>query len=150
LEAAHLYEIHTHDAVKKEERLAEIIKVDLYDVNHPNNLITLCQQCHKFFDKKGGYKIGIEPGSHTLMIAESIREKPTLKEGIRYQDLHGKPIVFNGGPSNHPSELVIEQRYTFFNRKGKKGRQMHYCNNCLTFCSSKNELTTHQNSCRKI
>jgi hypothetical protein len=49
----------THDRLKKEEKLTAIRKLDLYDINLPNNLNTLCQQRHS--DKKGGFKFAVEP-----------------------------------------------------------------------------------------
>jgi hypothetical protein len=70
LETAHIYEIVEHRAIPDEQtRMRTLVEMELYDINHPTNLITLCQVCHAFFDRQ---QIGIDPESKRWIITTSI------------------------------------------------------------------------------
>ena len=93
LEAAHIYEIEELSALPDEqERTRTLEEMELYDINHPTNLITLCQVCHAFFDRQ---QIGIDPESKSWIITTSIADISTqTQSGGTYKAIHGSTAGF--------------------------------------------------------
>ena len=109
LEAAHIYEIEEHRAIPEQTRLRILIEMELYDINHPMNLITLCQVCHVFFDKQ---QIGIDPKSKRWIITTSIADIST-QSGESYKAVHDSTAGF-GAFSNL---ALLAHRYERFTAK---------------------------------
>ena len=110
LQAAHIYEIEEQKAIPDEQtRMRTLVELDLYDINHPMNLITLCQVCHAFFDKQ---QIGIDPESKRWIITTSIADKST-QSGRSYKAVHGSTAGF-GALSNL---ALLVHRYKRFTAK---------------------------------
>lgn len=105
LEAAHIYEMEELAAIPKEERQEFLEAMEIYDINNPLNLITLCQVCHKFFDEQ---RIGINTESNNWIITASIESK--LSQTKRpYEDFHDKTVGFDTIPKH-----VLAHRYDRF------------------------------------
>ena len=105
LEAAHIYELEELAAIPEEERQQILEAMEIYDINNPLNLITLCQVCHKFFDEQ---RIGINTESNNWIITSFIENK--IGQTKRpYKDFHGKTAGFAMIPKR-----VLAHRYNRF------------------------------------
>ncbi len=61
LEDAHIYKFEELRAIPDEQtRMRTLEEMQLCNINHPVNLITLCQACHAYFDRQ---QIEIDPES---------------------------------------------------------------------------------------
>ena len=110
LEAAHIYEIEEQRAIPDEQtRMRTLVEMELYDINHPMNLITLFQVCHAFFDRQ---QIGIDPESKSWIITTSIANIST-QSGRSYKAVHGSTAGF-GALSNL---ALLVHRYERFTAK---------------------------------
>jgi hypothetical protein len=158
LEAAHLAELGKIRSLKLPSEKQEFLdSLELLTINDIVNLITLCEGCHKYFDKKGGYKIGIEPKSLKLIIANSIRDKTNHFCKKKFVELHGKQIVFLGASHQKPTAKLLEHRFQIFTennqQKPTKSNQLKdpcpilYCVNCKYFTFVEKDFTDHVLSC---
>eukprot|EP01036_Dinobryon_divergens_P026734 gene26734-35414_t len=112
LHAAYIYEIEELQSMPKETRISLLEEMQLYDINHPINLITLCTVCHRYFDKQ---QIGIDPESKSWIITASIANNPS-QTGFKYEAFHGKTAGFDAIPSfallAHRYERFTAQNYS--------------------------------------
>lgn len=158
LQAAHLAEIgrvrNLKESSEKEEFLSSL---ELLTINDIVNLITLCEPCHKYFDKRGGYKIGIEPKSLKLIIANGIRDKKNHFCNKKFIELHGKQIVFLGASHQKPTAKLLEHRFQIFTennyQKPTKANQLKepcpilYCVDCEYFTFVEQDFADHTVRC---
>jgi hypothetical protein len=114
LEVAHFFEVGDlkgrWDSAENEEKLAS---VKLLNPNDMVNLMTLCYMCHKYFDKKGKFKLGLNPNL-SLEVVESFRKVATPVPGQIYGSLHGKRIIFYRPTHYQPLKEVIAYHYNLF------------------------------------
>lgn len=156
LDAAHIFELETANKISKEDRSDALDLVGLLTVNDIVNLITLCQPCHKFFDKRGGYNLGIDPATHILLVGKTIRSKTTL-DGSKYEGLHGSTVEFGGKVHQRPPTELLQHRIKFFEAKQveevskgkgpKMTQKLYYCKYCPFIVYSQDQLDTHSSVC---
>jgi len=113
LAAAYLVEIETLNHFESEsEKKTFTDKLGLLTANDIWNLLTLCNRCPFYFDKKGGYRLRINPSNKTLEVHDSIRSKISLA-GTTYGELDGGLVVFSSNIQHMPSKTLLEYRMTF-------------------------------------
>jgi hypothetical protein len=138
LEAAHLAEYGTYKAMTVSKRDAFLQRLELYSIHDIINLITLCENCRKYFDKKGGYNIAIEPTSKKLIVAKGIHEKTNRFCNKKFAELHGKQIVFTGSQHYQPTAKLLEYRFELFteNIVDCQSLQMDFRNRAVVMLSN--------------
>lgn len=112
LEAAHVLEIEKLNKKSYEERENLLRSMLLFGRNDIVNLLTLCQQCHYFFDKRGGYRIRIDPTSRTLVVHDSIKGEKSMS-GKTYAELHGIAARICPTIQHAVTKELLEYRYAF-------------------------------------
>lgn len=157
LEAGHFAEIGTYRNMKPLERKQLLDSLELLTINDIINHITLCLSCHKYFDKKGGYRIGIEPSSLRLIIAREIRQKKNHLSGKPFIELHSKQVELKGALHHRPTSKLLNYRYDIFkaaNRENptkknklKESVPILYCDNCEFYTFVESEFSEHKMNC---
>ena len=110
IEAAHIYKFEELRAIPDEQtRMRTLEEMELYNINHPMNLITLCQACHAYFDRQ---QIEIDPESKNWIITTSIANIST-QSGRSYKAVHALTARF-GALSNL---ALLVHRYERFTAK---------------------------------
>jgi hypothetical protein len=110
-QASHILELRYFKEIPTEvERDNLLESLGLESINSLANLISLCEKCHRQFDKN---KIGIEPDSKTLVVADEILDDVT-QGYIPFSQLQGKSIIFNGIRTRQPSAALLKHRFDIF------------------------------------
>jgi hypothetical protein len=111
--AAHIFEIDVYNRMHKEERKKHLTLFGLQDINSLANMLSLCTNCHTKFDAP--YLIGILPNEHCLVVSPRIMGSEYVTQGgIPFSKLDGNKLSFNGSTHFHPSEELLEYRFSFF------------------------------------
>ena len=136
LQAAHIYGIEELQSMPEETRMSDLEEMQLYGINHPINLITLCTVCHRYFDKQ---RIGIDPESKSWIITASIANNPS-QTGLSYEAFHGKTAGFDAIPSfallAHRYERFTAENYSKEIVEGSVG----YGGTAETMCDAESAL----------
>jgi hypothetical protein len=74
------------------------------------NGLLLRRDIHALYDR---HLIAIEPGTHVIHVAESIRTTTD------YAPLHGKSLRLPNNPTHHPSQSALKRRWVLFVKKTK-------------------------------
>jgi len=110
-DAAHLFEVMHSSKLDDESLYKTLGDLQIDNINALSNLLSLCKQCHKYFDHPH-YSIGIGL-DHKLIVSKGIRDKVT-QGGVPLASLHGTPVEFKGQPCHRPTPALLQYRLTFF------------------------------------
>lgn len=148
LEACHIWEIKHYDNITDElERETLLSSLGLSDINQVSNLVTMCKNCHDYFD---GHKLGIHPEGLHVIVTKSIRQRvanPYSK--VLYEELHGKKLIDRPLESFRIQRKVVFYRFdTYFLPDNAAD---HYCHCCPLIFSNQHDLARHiQSNCKLV
>ena len=146
LEACHIWEIKYHDSITDElERETFLSSLGLYDINQVNNLVTMCKNCHDYFDD---HKLGIHPEGLYVIVTKSIRQhvaNPYSK--VLYEELHGMKLIDRNTESFRIERKAVCYRFdTYFLPDNADD---HYCHLCPLIFNNQHDLAQHiQSNCK--
>ena len=160
-EAAHICELKSFKGTSEEERFNRLQSMALATPNDADNMITLCKECHRYFDN---HYLGIHPTESRWIVTKFLRNV-TTEQGLYFLSIHSKQIRY--AKRWHPPTLeVLEDRMSDFlqrchckppclkdNRKDGCDANDHYCHLCLELfqgVSGSAEMVAHLDASHQV
>ena len=160
-EAAHICELESFKGTSEEERFIKLQSLALATPYDVGNMITLCKECHRYFDN---HYLGIHPTESRWIVTKFLRNV-TNEQGLFLLSIHSKRIRYAERWSS-PTLETLEDRMSDFlkrchckppcpkdNRKDGCDANDHYCHLCTELfqgVSGSAEMVAHLDASHQV
>ena len=137
--ACHIFELKMCNKLSEDKKKELFKDFGLRTINEYCNYITLCNDCHKYFDAQ---KLAIHP-DHKWIVTEEIRSviAPNM---VPYGDFLAKKIIFL---RDTPDKNLLEFRMSCFCQNTYNIANNYYCHRCYILFTEDSSKDDHSPDC---